>query len=53
MFKISNNQTECEALLVGLKLAKELGIQRVVIKWDSQLAVSQVNGDFQAKERQW
>ena len=35
IFKTSNNQAEYEALLAGLILAKELGIQRLVIKGDS------------------
>ena len=34
-FKTSNNQVEYKALLAGLKLAKELGVQRLVIKEDS------------------
>ena len=35
MFKASNNQVEYEALLVGLRLAKELGVRRLTIKGDS------------------
>ena len=36
-FKASNNQTEYEALLVGLKLAKEFDIDSLKIFTDSQL----------------
>ena len=52
MFKTSNNQDEYEALLVGLRMAKELGVRRIVIKGDSQLIIGQVKGGFQAKEPQ-
>ena len=50
MFKTSNNKVEYEALLAGFKLAKELRVQRLIIKGDSQLVISQVRGEFQAKE---
>ena len=39
MFKTNNNQIGYKALLTGLRLAKELGVQRVVIKGDSQLII--------------
>ena len=39
-------------LLASLRLAKELGVQRLVIKGDSQLVIGQVQGEFQAKEPQ-
>ena len=35
MFKASNNQAEYEALLAGLRLAKEPGVRRLTIKGDS------------------
>ena len=50
MFKTSNNQVKYEALLAGLKLAKELGVQRLVIKRDSELVIGQGRGEFQVKE---
>ncbi|RDX67794.1 hypothetical protein CR513_53286, partial [Mucuna pruriens] len=37
-FRVSNNQVEYKTLLIGMKLAKELG--------------AQVNGDYQAKDPQ-
>ena len=52
MFKTSNNQAEYEALIAGLKLAKELVVQRLIIKGNSQLIIDHVKGDFQAKEPQ-
>ena len=49
-FKASNNQAEYEALIAGLKLAKEMGAQRVKCYTDSQLVQGQVSDRFQAKE---
>ncbi|XP_020237753.1 uncharacterized protein LOC109816980 [Cajanus cajan] len=49
-FKVSNNQTEYEALLAGLRLAKDLGIPRVQCWSDSQVVTEQVNDTFQIKE---
>ena len=38
-FKASNNQAEYEALIAGLKLALELGVDRLKVFSDSQLIV--------------
>ena len=38
-FKASNNQTEYEALLVGIKIAKELDIDNLKVFTDSQLII--------------
>ncbi|KAL5539172.1 hypothetical protein UlMin_044785 [Ulmus minor] len=48
-FKATNNQAEYEALLSGLRLAKEVSARHLTIYSDSQLIVSQVNSEFQAK----
>ena len=48
-FKVTNNQAEYEALLSGLRLAKEVLARHLTIYSDSQLVVSQVNSEFQAK----
>nr|KYP41659.1 Retrovirus-related Pol polyprotein from transposon 17.6 [Cajanus cajan] len=45
-FKASNNQAEYEALLAGLRLAKDLGISRIQCWSDSQVVI----GQFQIKE---
>lgn len=39
-FKITNNVVEYEALLAGLRLAKEMQMRRLFINNDSQLIVS-------------
>ncbi|CAI9759013.1 unnamed protein product [Fraxinus pennsylvanica] len=41
-FKASNNVAEYEALLVGLRLAKELQVKRLTITGDSQFELMQV-----------
>ena len=48
-FPASNNEAEYKALIVGLRLAKEMGLKQVKIYSDFQLVVNQVNGDYQAK----
>ncbi|KAM2270878.1 hypothetical protein ACFXTI_038271 [Malus domestica] len=49
-FKASNNDAEYEALLVGLRLAKHLGVKRIDIFSDSQLVVNQVTNNFDTKD---
>lgn len=48
-FPTMNNEVEYEALIVGLKLAKDLGVKALHIYSDSQLMVCQVKNEFQAK----
>ena len=43
----TNNTTEYEGLLVGLRIATEFGIKKLIIRGDSQLVVRQVNKDYQ------
>ena len=44
----TNNTTEYEGLLAGLRIAIELGIKKLVIREDSPLVVRQVNKDYQS-----
>ena len=46
----SNNAAEYKALLHGLRMAVSMGIQRLEVRGDSNLAISQINGDFDAKD---
>ena len=49
-FRASNNQAEYEALIVGLRLAKDLGARRLKCNTDSRLVVGQVQGEYQVKD---
>jgi ribonuclease HI len=49
-FPTSNNQVKYEACLVGIRMAKELGSTDVTIYSGSRLVVSQIKGEYQAKE---
>ncbi|XP_073120998.1 uncharacterized protein [Henckelia pumila] len=48
-FRASNNEAEYEALLLGLKAARNLGISRATLYLDSQLAIQQSKGKFETK----
>lgn len=45
-FKACNNEAEYEALIAGLRLAKELMVEQIQIFNDSQLVVCQVNSEY-------
>jgi hypothetical protein len=49
-FRVSNNVAEYEALVHGLKLAKEIGIQRILCFGDSDLVVHQVSREWDTKD---
>ena len=49
-FKTSNNQAEYEALIVGLRIAKDLKVDKLRAHSDSQLVVGQTRGEFEAKD---
>ena len=50
MYTDSNNAAEYEALLHGLRMAVSMGIRRLEVRGDSNLAISQINGEFDAKD---
>ncbi|GMP37997.1 hypothetical protein CsSME_00021317 [Camellia sinensis var. sinensis] len=50
LFEASNNEAEYEALLAGLRLAKDIGVSHLRVFSDSQLVVGQMTGDFDAKD---
>jgi ribonuclease HI len=45
-FPGTNNIAEYEVLVMGLRLAKDLGIQRLLIRGDSQLIAKQVQKEY-------
>ncbi|XP_020225120.1 uncharacterized protein LOC109807003 [Cajanus cajan] len=51
-FQATNNQAEYEALLTGLRLAKNVGVKRLMCCSDSKLITKQVGGSYQTKEPQ-
>ena len=48
-FEATNNVAEYEALLLGIEIAKDMGIKLLSIKGDSDLIVQQVKGQFACK----
>ena len=48
--KVSNNITEFEGLLTGLRVAAALGVKRLTIKGDSQLLVNFSNNEYTSKD---
>jgi ribonuclease HI len=49
-FRASNNVAKYEALVHGLKMAKQIGIRRILCFGDSDLVMHQVSGDWDAKD---
>lgn len=45
-----DNEVVYEALLVGLRMAKQAGVERFRLQCDFRLVVNQVNGEFKAKD---
>ena len=50
IFKAANNKVEYEALIAGLKLAKEMKVESLEIFSDFQLGVCQITDEYQAGE---
>jgi ribonuclease HI len=48
-FPTTNNITEYEALLHGLRIAKEIGVQHIMCCGDSNLVAQQVAGTYKAR----
>ncbi len=47
--KATNNVAEYQALILGLKRARDLGAAQVTIKMDSELVVRQIQGRYKVK----
>ncbi|GJR40950.1 reverse transcriptase domain-containing protein [Tanacetum coccineum] len=50
-FETTNNEAEYEALIAGLRIAKEMQVQELAIFVDSQLVANQVKGLFEARQQ--
>ncbi|XP_071906201.1 uncharacterized protein [Coffea arabica] len=49
-FRASNNESEYEALIVGMEMARKLGARSLKVYSDSQLIVNQVWGNYEVNE---
>jgi len=49
-FRATDNETECEAIIADLKMAATIGIVELEVRCDSLLIVSQINGEYTAKD---
>ena len=49
-FRATNNEAEYEALIAGMTLAEDMGAKTLKVFSDSLLIVSQVKGEFSAKD---
>ncbi|GAV85620.1 RVT_3 domain-containing protein [Cephalotus follicularis] len=49
-FKATNNESEWEALIAGLTIAKHLEVQKIEASSDFQLVVGLANGEYEARE---
>ena len=50
-FPASNNETEQEAILVGVDLVKVVSSEKLIIRGNSQLVVGQVNGEYETRDQ--
>ena len=48
-FPTTNNETEYEALVAGLDLARVAGAESMVVHYDSHVVTNQVNGGYECK----
>ncbi|GJY18430.1 reverse transcriptase domain-containing protein [Tanacetum coccineum] len=49
-FDATNNEAEYEALIVGLKIAEQMGVKNLQTHVESRLVANQINGSYIAKE---
>ncbi|XP_056690034.1 uncharacterized protein [Spinacia oleracea] len=49
-FQASNNEAEYEAFLCSIKMCKAAGAKEILALFDSQLIVSQVNGNYETRD---
>jgi ribonuclease HI len=48
-FEATNNVAEYEALVLGLRPAKDMGIKEIFVFWDTELIVNQIINIYQAR----
>ncbi|XP_075492542.1 uncharacterized protein LOC142530604 [Primulina tabacum] len=47
--RVTNNEAEYEAVLAGIRAAREVGASRIILYSDSQLITQQIKGVYEAK----
>lgn len=50
-FHTASNKAEYEALLAGIRLAKQMVVEAVVALTDIRLSANQINGEFETKDK--
>jgi len=45
-----NNEAEYEAILMGMRIAKALGVRNLKLNSDSKLVVGKITNEYEAKE---
>ncbi|XP_073060300.1 uncharacterized protein [Primulina eburnea] len=48
--RVTNNEAEYEAVLAGIRAAREVGASRIILYSDSQLITQQIKGVYEAKD---
>ena len=48
-FPTTNNEAEYEALVAGLDLAKAAGAENMIVHCNSQVIISQINGEYECR----
>ncbi|XP_075473930.1 uncharacterized protein LOC142504983 [Primulina tabacum] len=48
--QVTNNEAEYEAVLAGIRAAREVGASRIILYSDSQLITQQIKGVYEAKD---
>ena len=51
-FSTTNNEGECKAILMGLNLAKEVGVSSVILYSNSQVVIGHINREYETKGKQ-
>ena len=49
-FPTTNNEAKYEAILMGLQVAKALGVRNLKLNTDSKLMTKQMNSEYEVKE---
>ncbi|XP_070013995.1 uncharacterized protein [Nicotiana sylvestris] len=49
-FYCTNNMAECEAYILGLRLAADMDIQEILVLGDSDLLVHQIQGEWETQD---